>query len=116
MTGDLLPTGVVTVCCEIHHADGCCDPNDCGPCCQDCPTCPRLKWHRGVEFVERWLEPLVPAMLELARSTWAVLEWAIPDALWDETLFDGLPMFRGWRIVRDSSLLSGPVIRKVGRR
>lgn len=36
--------------CELH-VDGkpapgepapCCDPDDCGPCCEDCPTCPKL--------------------------------------------------------------------------
>ena len=38
------------VCCPLH-ADGfmpdggarCCDPDDCGPCCRDCPTCLTLR-------------------------------------------------------------------------
>lgn len=33
----------VVRCCEMHQADGCCDPDDCGPCCERCPTCPTLK-------------------------------------------------------------------------
>ncbi|MFJ8538111.1 YqaJ viral recombinase family protein [Streptomyces sp. NPDC093591] len=24
------------------HKPACCDPEDCGPCCEDCPTCPTL--------------------------------------------------------------------------
>lgn len=27
--------------CGLHRAR-CCDPEDCGPCCRNCPTCPRL--------------------------------------------------------------------------
>lgn len=30
------------LCCECHQPAGCCDPNDCGPCCERCPTCPTL--------------------------------------------------------------------------
>lgn len=37
-----VPTGVVTVCCGTHLPAGCCDPEDCGPCCAECPTCPTL--------------------------------------------------------------------------
>lgn len=32
-------------CCTLHldgPAGTCCDPNDCGPCCAQCPTCPTL--------------------------------------------------------------------------
>jgi hypothetical protein len=35
-------------CCDLHKPgyDGdravCCDPDDCGPCCENCPTCPVL--------------------------------------------------------------------------
>jgi len=32
-------------CCPSHR-DDCCDPNDCGPCCLDCPTCPTLMHRR----------------------------------------------------------------------
>jgi putative phage-type endonuclease len=46
------------LCCELHKPGKalpgamapCCDPNDCGPCCEDCSTCPtnnRL-WPRAV--------------------------------------------------------------------
>lgn len=27
--------------CDLHRPD-CCDPEDCGPCCEDCPTCPTI--------------------------------------------------------------------------
>jgi hypothetical protein len=27
-------------CCESHRPFACCDPDDCGPCCETCPTCP----------------------------------------------------------------------------
>lgn len=27
--------------CDFHRP-ACCDPEDCGPCCEDCPTCPAL--------------------------------------------------------------------------
>jgi hypothetical protein len=34
--------------CGYHHARGsCCDPDDCGPCCEDCPTCPTLAGARA---------------------------------------------------------------------
>lgn len=29
-------------CCDLHKDEGCCDPDDCGPCCENCPTCPTL--------------------------------------------------------------------------
>jgi predicted phage-related endonuclease len=38
-------------CCHLHRSGDpvvygamapCCDTNDCGPCCEDCPTCPTL--------------------------------------------------------------------------
>lgn len=32
-------------CCHLHKPSGCCDPQDCGPCCEDCPTCPTLANH-----------------------------------------------------------------------
>lgn len=37
-------------CCEIHGEVECCDPNDCGPCCENCPTCPSLH--------KEWLDQL----------------------------------------------------------
>jgi hypothetical protein len=46
MTGALVPTGIVTHCCDLHHAGpagACCDELDCGPCCPECPTCPRVQ-------------------------------------------------------------------------
>lgn len=29
-------------CCDLHR-EPCCDPDDCGPCCEGCPTCPTYK-------------------------------------------------------------------------
>lgn len=39
-TNALVPTGIVTFCCGSHRPAGCCDPEDCAPCCAECPTCP----------------------------------------------------------------------------
>lgn len=37
-------------CCGSHVLGlNCCDQNDCGPCCENCPTCPTLAHRRGVE-------------------------------------------------------------------
>lgn len=37
-------------CCGSHVLGlTCCDPNDCGPCCEDCPTCPTLAKARGIQ-------------------------------------------------------------------
>ncbi|MCT2591089.1 hypothetical protein LHJ74_14425 [Streptomyces sp. N2-109] len=33
-------------CCDLHQAD-CCDPEDCGPCCRACPTCPAYARQRA---------------------------------------------------------------------
>lgn len=30
-------------CCQLHRSTACCDPDDCGPCCESCPTCPVLQ-------------------------------------------------------------------------
>ncbi|MCM8552663.1 hypothetical protein [Streptomyces sp. STCH 565 A] len=35
-------------CCHLHKPD-CCDPEDCGPCCMRCPTCPTLVRQRAAE-------------------------------------------------------------------
>lgn len=46
MSTALVPTGIITRCCDLHHvgpAGSCCDPDDCGPCCPECPTCPRVQ-------------------------------------------------------------------------
>lgn len=36
--------------CGLHQPE-CCDPDDCGPCCEDCPTCPTLA-RPAVELLE----------------------------------------------------------------
>ncbi|MFF7553629.1 hypothetical protein ACFZA9_12165 [Streptomyces olivaceus] len=38
-------------CCHLHKPD-CCDPEDCGPCCMRCPTCPTLARQRAAEAGE----------------------------------------------------------------
>lgn len=30
-------------CCHLHQPAGCCDAEDCKPCCMLCPTCPTLR-------------------------------------------------------------------------
>lgn len=30
-------------CCDLHRPAGCCDTDDCGPCCERCPTCPSTR-------------------------------------------------------------------------
>jgi hypothetical protein len=52
MTGTLVPTGQLTVCCGAHRQGPlgtCCDPADCGPCCVECPTCPRCQFYERFE-------------------------------------------------------------------
>jgi hypothetical protein len=49
-------------CCDLHKVGvsvmlaesgapvrigACCDPDDCGPCCENCPTCPTLQRERS---------------------------------------------------------------------
>ena len=46
-----------SACCEYHNKQGCCDPEDCGPCCERCPTCMtlrmwRLKWRSIASAIE----------------------------------------------------------------
>lgn len=49
--------------CDSHWAGpaqpsgmaACCDPNDCGPCCEQCPTCPT---------VQRWAAEVPPTQPE----------------------------------------------------
>lgn len=36
-------------CCDLHQPDWCCDLEDCGPCCEECPTCPTLVCRRAAE-------------------------------------------------------------------
>lgn len=42
-----VPASVETRCCHLHNPLGCCDPNDCGPCCEQCPSCPTLLRRRA---------------------------------------------------------------------
>ncbi|WP_327377970.1 hypothetical protein OG393_30830 [Streptomyces sp. NBC_01216] len=39
------------VCCHLHKPE-CCDPEDCGPCCEDCPAC-----EVGIEHTEHCPTP-----------------------------------------------------------
>src|SRR5262249_24308109 len=45
------PMTVSTPCCGLHREPVCCDVNDCGPCCENCPTCSTLLR----QAVARWL-------------------------------------------------------------
>jgi len=42
--------------CGYHQALGCCDLDDCGPCCVDCPTCP-LNRRRATALFEAKTSP-----------------------------------------------------------
>lgn len=42
-------------CCHLHQPEGCCDPRDCGPCCERCPTCPTLQ-RQAVEMARPTFE------------------------------------------------------------
>lgn len=85
LSTELVPTGVITVCCASHQpgpTGSCCDPDDCGPCCSLCPSCPKCVaseklqpgWrvrsqHAGAAF---W----APVLLRWAHENLAdALEW-----------------------------------------
>lgn len=87
MTGVLVSTGQLTVCCGSHRRGplgSCCDPDDCGPCCPECPTCPRCAffdsfrpgWRReAVRDHERWMsehfgDRLVLVEIGIAMEWW----------------------------------------------
>lgn len=46
-------------CCHLHRAGRCCDPEDCGPCCERCPSCPTLARRRTVESTSARSLPVV---------------------------------------------------------
>lgn len=86
MTGTLVATGRLTVCCGIHRQGplgSCCDPDDCGPCCPECPTCLRCAaldethpgWRREAVLAdERWRSEYFGDRLALAEIG-AAMEW-----------------------------------------
>ena len=69
-------------CCHLHRSDGCCDPEDCGPCCERCIACPtlaradvdptRLRW--GLDDVEYGDDDSVTVLLSGPGGTPFVLE------------------------------------------
>lgn len=75
-TTALVSTGIVNVCCGSHRPAGCCDPDDCSPCCAECPTCPLYKhWtpEQRRAAVARWREYLAELldMQRAANRAWA---------------------------------------------
>lgn len=59
------------LCCHLHKATDCCDPDDCGPCCENCPTCPTLVFESAVKrntdaVLDDILGPVTPAELRAA--------------------------------------------------
>jgi hypothetical protein len=56
-------------CCDLHEDDGCCDEDDCGPCCEGCPTCPTLRAKHRAEYeaIVARLEAATPEQ----RAEWA---------------------------------------------
>jgi hypothetical protein len=55
-------------CCDLHKDDGCCDEDDCGPCCEGCPTCPTLRAKLQAEY-EALMARLAAATPE-QRAEW----------------------------------------------
>lgn len=72
--GQIRVQPALTPCCDSHLDQGCCDVNDCGPCCENCPTCPTIaRWTaQGMPPSDRATTTLTP----LDRR-----EWMNPDAV-----------------------------------
>jgi hypothetical protein len=59
-------------CCDLHKlgpAGFCCDPDDCGPCCENCPTCPEIyRQHINPQY-----EPaVIPIWQDSPDAKWIV--------------------------------------------
>lgn len=87
-------------CCDLHRYGPpatfgamapCCDPDDCGPCCRECPTCPTLH------------PPTAPTRLWEGKTSATYDGWGddgtddIPpyyraQTLWQSDTFDRLPV------------------------
>jgi hypothetical protein len=110
ISAELVATGVITVCCSSHRrgpAGTCCDPEDCGPCCSLCPTCPRCA--DSERHQPGWRRRSASA----DAAFWApvLLRWAhenLADALW---WFDRLNPLR--TVVRPSGQLLVTSYRRV---
>lgn len=70
-----------------HHGTAlCCDPNDCGPCCRRCPTCPSLAATRQAErdtlvaLTGAGVAPFVQSQVAL-RSRVTELEQTLAEVL-----------------------------------
>ncbi|SRR6266496_389335 len=82
-------------CCELHSNRECCDPTDCGPCCENCPTCPSLH--------KEWLNQLTAAERKiLAVAAYQQVEWQRDP----RTAFADLVMRRTarhrWQLIGDA--------------
>jgi hypothetical protein len=66
-------------CCELHNDRECCDPTDCGPCCENCPTCPSLRkdWLEQLTVAER--SPFAYAAHVRAHNEDDPRYWSSPD-------------------------------------
>jgi len=66
-------------CCDSHNEIECCDPNDCGPCCETCPTCPSLRkdWLEQLTVAER--SPLAYSAYVRAANEDDPRYWSSPD-------------------------------------
>ena len=112
MSGELVATGIVTVCCGSHRASDCCDPEDCGPCCEDCPTCPTVaRWRletirqdtlNAFDVTEEQIKALDPdgsyeravqgarAEREFFRDVVVLYQIRKAEKMWNARLPDGL--------------------------
>lgn len=81
---ELVPTGVIIVCCASHRPGPigyCCDREDCGPCCSLCPTCPTCAASEKLQ--PGWRKRSQHADAAFWKPT--LLRWAhenLADALW----------------------------------
>jgi hypothetical protein len=56
---------MLQMCCDWHRPLACCDPNDCGPCCERCPSCLTLmKGRRELEAPRGSTYRYLDAMLQ----------------------------------------------------
>lgn len=59
-------------CCDLHTlgpAGRCCDPDDCGPCCENCPTCPTL-YQQKID--QEWKPTVIPIWQDSPVAKWLV--------------------------------------------
>lgn len=59
-----------------HDAIHCCDPNDCGPCCENCPDCPTIA-KGSARTLAVTLEGQVAALVERMGVAYGIVVGAV---------------------------------------